>query len=107
MEPVPWKPWIRPDCELDYWEARAEFERRPRPVFAADRALKASFGWTLLSKEALKRAETQLREDVEGVRDEIGFLALLPGFVPRSSCPGFTGDLSSAESAGESMMCSS
>ena len=38
--------------------------------------MEAIFGWTLLSRHALRRAETQLREDVEGVRDEIGFLAL-------------------------------
>jgi hypothetical protein len=38
--------------------------------------LKASLAWTLLSKEALKRAEARLREDLDGVRDEIGFLPL-------------------------------
>ena len=45
--------------------------------------MKSSFGWTLLSREDLKRAETQLREDVEGVRDEIGFLALHQAYADR------------------------
>lgn len=45
--------------------------------------MKASLGWTLLSKEALKRAETQLREDLEGVRDEIGFLGLHQAYADR------------------------
>jgi hypothetical protein len=43
----------------------------------------SEFGWTLLSRDALRRAETQLREDVEGVRDEIGFLALHQGYADR------------------------
>lgn len=45
--------------------------------------MKAYFGWTLLSKEALKRAETQLREDLDGVRDEVGFLALHQAYADR------------------------
>ena len=45
--------------------------------------MKSSFGWTLLSREDLKRAETQLREDIEGVRDEIGFLALHQAYADR------------------------
>jgi len=42
-----------------------------------------SLGWTLLSREALRRAETQLRDDVQGVRDEIGFLALHQAYADR------------------------
>jgi hypothetical protein len=45
--------------------------------------MQSSFGWTLLSREALRRAETQLREEVEGVRDEIGFLALHQAYADR------------------------
>ncbi len=41
------------------------------------------FGWTLLSRDALRRAETQLRDDVDGVRDEIGFLALHQAYADR------------------------
>ena len=40
-------------------------------------------GWTLLSRDVLRRAETHLREDVEGVRDEIGFLSLHPAYADR------------------------
>jgi hypothetical protein len=36
--------------------------------------MEPTFGWTLLSPEAIRRAEAQLQEDIEGVRDEIGFL---------------------------------
>lgn len=43
----------------------------------------SSFGWTLLSRDALRRAETQLREDTEGVRDEIGFLSLHQAYADR------------------------
>jgi hypothetical protein len=45
--------------------------------------MQASFGWTLLSRDALRRAETQLRDEVEGVRDEIGFLALHQAYAER------------------------
>ncbi|MFO0806400.1 MAG: DUF6361 family protein [Gemmataceae bacterium] len=45
--------------------------------------MKSSFGWTLLSRDALRRAETQLRDDVEGVRDEIGFLSLHQAYADR------------------------
>lgn len=45
--------------------------------------MESQFGWTLLSRDALRRAETQLREDVEGVRDEIGFLALHQAYADR------------------------
>jgi hypothetical protein len=45
--------------------------------------LKPSIGWVLLSKDALSRAETQLREDVTGVRDEIGFLLIHSGYANR------------------------
>jgi len=36
----------------------------------------SSFGWTYLSRSALRRAEYQLSGAAEGVRDEIGFLIL-------------------------------
>lgn len=45
--------------------------------------MQSSFGWTLLSRDALRRAEMQLRDDVEGVRDEIGFLALHQAYADR------------------------
>lgn len=45
--------------------------------------MESQLGWTLLSRDALRRAETQLREDLEGVRDEIGFLALHQGYADR------------------------
>ena len=32
------------------------------------------FGWTLLSADAIRRVEARLREDAQGVRDEIGFM---------------------------------
>jgi hypothetical protein len=36
----------------------------------------SSFGWTYLSREALRQAEAQLSNEGAGVRDEIGFLIL-------------------------------
>ena len=42
-----------------------------------------SLGWTLLSRDALKRAETLAQNDVQGVRDEIGFLALHQAYADR------------------------
>jgi hypothetical protein len=45
--------------------------------------MQSAFGWTLLSRDALRRAETQLHEDVEGVRDEIGFLGLHQAYADR------------------------
>ncbi|MEX1028349.1 MAG: DUF6361 family protein [Candidatus Paceibacterota bacterium] len=45
--------------------------------------MEPSLGWTLLSRDALRRAETQLRDDVEGVRDEVGFLALHQAYADR------------------------
>lgn len=45
--------------------------------------MKSALGWTLLSREALKRAETQLRDEVQGVRDEVGFLALHQAYADR------------------------
>ena len=36
-----------------------------------------------MSRDALRRAETQLRDDLEGVRDEIGFLALHQAYADR------------------------
>ena len=45
--------------------------------------MKSALGWTLLSREALKRAETQLQDEVQGVRDEVGFLALHQAYADR------------------------
>lgn len=45
--------------------------------------MQPSFGWTLLSRDALRRAETQLRDVSDGVRDEIGFLALHQAYADR------------------------
>src|ERR1051326_9474065 len=36
----------------------------------------SGFGWTYLSRDALRRAEAQLSNESGGVRDEIGFLIL-------------------------------
>jgi hypothetical protein len=47
--------------------------------------MESQLGWTLLSRDALRRAETQLRDDLEGVRDEIGFLALHQAYADRFS----------------------
>ena len=43
--------------------------------------MKPTIGWVLLSKDAVSRAETQLNEDVTGVRDEIGFLLIHSGYA--------------------------
>lgn len=45
--------------------------------------MESKFGWTLLSREAVKRAELQLRDEAEGVRDEVGFLSLHQGYADR------------------------
>ena len=45
--------------------------------------MKPTIGWVLLSKDAVSRAETQLSEDVTGVRDEIGFLLIHSGYANR------------------------
>jgi Family of unknown function (DUF6361) len=45
--------------------------------------MEPSFGWTLFSRDAVRRAETHLREDVDGVRDEIGFLSLHQAYADR------------------------
>ncbi len=45
--------------------------------------MEPNLGWTLLSRDALRRAETQLRDDVQGVRDEIGFLSLHQAYADR------------------------
>ena len=37
--------------------------------------MEPTLGWTLLSRDALRRAETQLRDDVQGVRDVLVGLA--------------------------------
>lgn len=45
--------------------------------------MRTAFGWTLLSREALKEAEAHLREETQGVRDEVGFLALHQAYADR------------------------
>jgi len=40
-------------------------------------------GWTLLSRDALRRAESRLLQDSQGVRDEIGFLTLHQVYADR------------------------
>ena len=45
--------------------------------------MESSLGWTLHSRDALKRAETLARNNVQGVRDEIGFLALHQAYANR------------------------
>lgn len=45
--------------------------------------MEPEFGWTLLSAEAIRRAEARLREDTKGVRDEIGFLFLHQAYADR------------------------
>lgn len=42
-----------------------------------------ALGWTVLSRDALRRAEAHLREDTESVRDEIGFLNLHQAYANR------------------------
>jgi hypothetical protein len=42
-----------------------------------------TLGWTVLSRDALRRADAQLREDTESVRDEIGFLNLHQAYANR------------------------
>jgi hypothetical protein len=42
-----------------------------------------SFGWTYLSREALRKAQAQLANQVQGVRDEIGFLELHQRYADR------------------------
>jgi len=45
--------------------------------------MEPAFGWTLLSPEAIRRAEARLREEIQGVRDEIGFLFLHQAYADR------------------------
>jgi hypothetical protein len=45
--------------------------------------MEPAFGWTLLSPEAIRRAEARLREEIQGVRDEIGFLYLHQAYADR------------------------
>ena len=45
--------------------------------------MKPTIGWVLLSKDAVSRVETQLRDDVAGVRDEVGFLLIHSGYANR------------------------
>jgi len=51
--------------------------------YGNEMVMQASFGWTLLSRDALRRAENQLRDAAEGVRDEVGFLALHQAYADR------------------------
>jgi hypothetical protein len=41
------------------------------------------FGWTLFSRDSLRGAESQLKQDSQGVRDEIGFLAIHQAYSDR------------------------
>jgi hypothetical protein len=43
--------------------------------------VRPAIGWTLLSREAIKKAQDQLDCDDDGVRDELGVLALHQGFA--------------------------
>lgn len=45
--------------------------------------MQSALGWTLLSREALRRAETHLRDGEKGVRDEIGFLTIHQAYADR------------------------
>lgn len=45
--------------------------------------MKPSLGWAGLSRAALKRAEAQLMADSQGVRDEVGVLALHTAYANR------------------------
>jgi len=45
--------------------------------------MESQLGLTLLSRDALRRSETQLRDDLEDVREEIGFLALDQAYADR------------------------
>jgi hypothetical protein len=45
--------------------------------------MEPQLGWTLLSRDALRRAQMHLREESEGVRDEIGFLSLHQAYADR------------------------
>ena len=45
--------------------------------------MEQTLGWTVLSRDALRRAEAKLRDDQQGVRDEVGFLALHQGYANR------------------------
>lgn len=42
-----------------------------------------AFGWTFLSRKDIQRAEAQLHSESDGVRDEIGFLALHQAYADR------------------------
>lgn len=43
----------------------------------------AGFGWTVLSRDALRKAEARLQEETQGVRDEVGFLLLHQAYADR------------------------
>ena len=45
--------------------------------------MESALGWTLLSRDALRRAEEHLRDGEQGVRDEIGFLVLHQAYADR------------------------
>lgn len=42
-----------------------------------------AFGWTFLSRKDIQQAEAQLQPETEGVRDEIGFLAIHQAYADR------------------------
>ena len=43
----------------------------------------SNFGWTYLSRDALRKAQAQLQGEAENVRDEVGFLRLHQGYADR------------------------
>lgn len=45
--------------------------------------VQSKIGWIHFSRDALRRAEARLREEQEGVRDEIGFLLLHQAYADR------------------------
>ena len=45
--------------------------------------MKPTLGWTLLSRDSLRRAEARLNDEFQGVRDEIGFLTLHQAYADR------------------------
>ena len=48
-----------------------------------DATLVPRMGWAALSRSRLNRAEAQLVKDAQGVRDEVGVLALHTGYANR------------------------
>ncbi len=48
-----------------------------------DLGFSSAFGWTYISRQAVRHAEAQMAENAQGVRDEIGFLGLHKGYADR------------------------